>query len=161
MSHILFAHSFLKAHPRAGQPTHFEAQILNGRKIHTIRKGNAWEVGDPFEPRRWSGAPYRSPQVALCEAKTVTAVYPLELCGAWWHLELPDNSVLCFNRESEMMALLAKNDGLSVEDFMAWFPEDFEGQIICWTGRPYDNLVDVHGRPDRSIDVYGRPATVV
>jgi hypothetical protein len=32
---------------------------------------------------------------------------------------------------------VAKNDGLSVQDFNDWFPSEFSGQIIHWTGVKY------------------------
>ncbi len=33
-----------------------------------------------------------------------------------------------------MLGGIAKNDGLDIDEFMAWFkyPKPFEGQIICW-----------------------------
>lgn len=27
---------------------------------------------------------------------------------------------------------LAKNDGLLTDDFVVWFPQNFNGQILCW-----------------------------
>lgn len=39
--------------------------LLHGedKKVHTIRVGNRWKVGDKFSPRVWSGLPYRSKQI--------------------------------------------------------------------------------------------------
>jgi len=37
------------------------------------------------------------------------------------------------NIEWDTLLKVAKNDGLSISDFMSWFPKDIDdAQIICW-----------------------------
>lgn len=159
MAHILFAKTFPKTHPKAGQPTGFANAILEHRKIHTIRKGHRWKVGDMIVFRQWSGAPYRSPQESLANGCTpvdsilgdVRAVYSLirRENGIWsmW----PGNAefelgpeVLHLSESGGILREIARNDGLSIEDFVAWFPKEFDGQIICWRDDPYKHLFVSH-----------------
>ncbi len=136
---ITFSSKFPAKHPKAGQATNFAELILNGGKIHTIRAGRRWKKGMMFSPRSWSGKPYCSKQVAIAPDMELTKVYNIEIfdlntrymhigvevkANEWYLLPLAD---------------VAKNDGLSIEDFEAWFnihpkkEETFVGQILCWT----------------------------
>lgn len=159
---ITFSRVFPKGHPRAGEPTHFAEKILKGLSIpdywswfdnanchcgadhhefirsfnytifdikhHTIRAGNRFKVGDKFSPRVWSGKPYASKQIQFAPDLEVKKVWDFrnDEKGRFFI-----NDVLVNPLHSD----ISKNDGLSLEDFLNWFPSEkvFEGQIICWS----------------------------
>jgi len=155
-----FSRRFPAYHPRKGQPTYFvekiykslylmkvvpkelvdtfNFEIMNDDKIapkhHTIRKGNHFKVGDTFSPRIWGdninpksgkkGA-YQSTQIIIAEDITVRKTWSFEMYG----LTVLVNDKPIHNL---MLSEIAKNDGLSLTDFKAWFKLPFIGQIICW-----------------------------
>jgi hypothetical protein len=104
-------------------------------KLHTIRAGYRWKVGDKFSPRVWSGKPYASKQITIAPDMEVKKV---------WDFEIDENGVIAiggkyyFDEIDEFgfvgYEILAANDGLSERDFLGWFkyPQPFDGQIICW-----------------------------
>lgn len=134
---------FPKTHKRAGEETNFENKILmglqgyNNSKIYTIRqnyelwkkrieeiqKGNAI-----LSIRYWSGKPYNSKQVEICQLDKdsgigIQTVYfdTVRLCE---RKETPLTAVVCGpfkHKFNPHLSDLAKNDGLSVEDFQDWF----------------------------------------
>ena len=156
---ITFSRYFPAYHPRKGEPTYFVEQIYNGFysknnlmdypngldvndfvkgiKHHTIRAGNRWKVGDKFSPRVWSGKPYNSKQIIIApdiEIKKVWSV-TIDLVDQYERIYwVDDNGNENHIDETE----IAKNDGLTSNDFYDWFdtPENrkqvFSGQIICW-----------------------------
>ena len=150
---ITFSRHFQKGHPREGQLTFFVEQIINSfnpydwdelpinneifsslsqsvRKIkhHTIRRGNRFKVGDKFSPRVWSGKPYRSKQIQFLPDLTVKQIYPFELTKDG------DFKVNGYALTLDELNYLAKNDGLSSDDFECWFnSKEFKGQVICWS----------------------------
>lgn len=151
---MTFARFFPAYHPKAGQPTYFVEKINAGLselnlindlchlpsdlewnraafqdcdpKYHTIRAGHRWKAGDYFSPRIWSGKAYRSGQVIIGPDIEIKKT---------WDIIFYENGIIGINGLlfSEHKPL-AKNDGLSFEDFNAWFPsgKKFDGQIICW-----------------------------
>lgn len=149
---ITFSRVFPKYHPKAGQPTYFVEQIYNslfsknnlmdypkgleindtimGVKKHTIRIGNRWKVGDKFSPRVWSGKPYNSKQIILCDDVKIEKIYniKIEVTGNFYTPYI-DGKNVC----QETMKKVAMNDGLSLSELYKWFNESFEGQIICWS----------------------------
>lgn len=172
MSRVLtFSTQFPAKHPRASEPTHFVEQIWNslrelnlplpknadfteefmwtilplsnfGCKYHTIRSGKRWKVGDKFSPRVWSGKPYQSKQIIIAPDIEIRQVWDIEIefNGSNIHILNPTGkpNEYMFLRLSEV----ARNDGLSVQDFKDWFAihpksknQKFEGQIICWSDR--------------------------
>lgn len=152
MRNLMFSRYFPKTHPRAGEPTHFvekiwsipQIQPMNENlicphnaeyyfpKFHTIRAGERWKAGDYFTPRIWSKTPYRSPTIQFAEHIRVEKT---------WSIEKYKSSFL-FKDELipwKILQYMAKNDGLSFEDFLSWFEdagkkELWRGQIICWSG---------------------------
>jgi hypothetical protein len=157
MSKVLtFSRFFLKGHPKEGQPTYFVEKIIKGlmnldcawydidvssifdrefyfsdeckAKYHTIRSGQHWKVGDRFSPRVWSGTPRRSRQIVIAPEVEVKAT---------WRFDIDTQGIFYLN--GYMIDLtccdIPQNDGLSLDDFLAWFPvgESFDGQIICWS----------------------------
>lgn len=110
-------------------------------KPHTIRAGNRFTPGMKLSPRVWSGKPYNSPQIQFAPDMEVKKVWKFEIenyekivrisIDDWPYCEEWGNGCVV---ERERFIKLANNDGLSVEDFKAWFkwPKEFAGQIICW-----------------------------
>lgn len=156
---ITFSRKFPTTHPRKGEPTYFVEQILNsllrvqeidvhkidsilnytllnqfglkcGIKKHTIRGGHRFKTGDYFSPRVWSGKPYCSPQITLIPDLKIQKVHDIVFVQKDKFLQV-NGCVYEFGYE-EMIEILAKNDGLSTDDFKAWFSKPFDGQIICW-----------------------------
>jgi len=108
---------------------------FSGKKFHTIRGGKRWKVGDKFSPRVWSGKPYRSKQVILATDIEIKKVWNFELLH-----DISDNSPSIkidghFMTQEIYLPLIAKNDGLTLEDILEWFqyPKPFSGQIISWS----------------------------
>lgn len=118
--------NFPKTHKRAGQSTRFVWEILKlfseeNIKIHTIRTNyELWEkrikqINEGkaiLSIRYWSEKPYNSKQIEICR---------LEKVGIQ-KLENPDNFMFA-SVENKMIDWqdIAKNDGLSFEDFCDWF----------------------------------------
>ena len=140
MTYLRFSMFFPKGHPRAGQATNFIDKIRSGEKIHTVRNSKYWtsdKVGIKLgqiviTPTYWSGTPYRSKsEVAeLSEPLTVKKVLPFEKEGTKIKVS---NRVI----NSKTLKAIAENDGLTVNDFLAFFPKDYEGVIICWKDVDY------------------------
>ena len=140
---ILLSKTFFAGHPKAGKPTYFAEKIDNNfrslpvvisgevtsNKIHTCRVNYSYwakqiarlkEVGGVLSVRQWSGKPYSSTQEVIAEI-------PAEQVGVQ-RLMFDKNrdgevSLKFFNIDGRYVELeaLAKNDGLSVEDFRRWF----------------------------------------
>lgn len=157
---VTFSTKFPVKHPRAGEPTFFVEKVVKGLhrpgvkpfdvdmntemyhivepKFHTIRAGSRWKVGDKFSPRIWSGKPYASKQIQFApdiEIKKIWTIIknPNDLHGFAFHIN-GNRYVADWEMETANIMLkdLSKNDGLSKEDFVNWFPEYFTGQILCW-----------------------------
>ncbi len=109
--------------------------ILKTKKNHTIRAGQRHKAGDFFSPRVWSEGPYQSPQVKIGADTRIVKTWNIymDLCPDPEHYWL---DVIFINGEIstdvEIVKKLAKNDGLSEQDFRDWFKKPFSGQIICW-----------------------------
>lgn len=156
-----FSRYFPKGHPKEGEQTHFVEQIWNslrdlnlslpkssefshefmwsilplsnfGCKHHTIRGGQHFKVGDYFSPRVWSNKPYTSKQIIIAPDIQIKQVWDITFVQSDEHLQVGENCYYPCGYE-EMIKELAKNDGLSVEDFKAWFKKPFTGQILCWS----------------------------
>lgn len=168
---IIFSRVFPAYHPKVGQPTYFVEQIYNsiyrdksgdwsdalgttsnyvvdvdttilGRKHHTIRNGNRWKVGDKFSPRVWSGKPYNSKQIILCPDVEIVATYNFDID----EYGVISSSIIGGRGYYDIIGEVAKNDGLELCDFEAWFKlnkpkplKPFEGQIICWQDCGYNH----------------------
>lgn len=116
------------------------------QKHHTIRAGSRWKPGDKFSPRVWGtdvnpksgrSGPYQSKQITIAPDITIIKT---------WDFKYDKNGLYLINGSNEgfNMADVARNDGLSKEDFDAWFwfgggnkKKAFTGQIICWGGVNY------------------------
>ena len=135
---ITLAKTFPAWHPRKGEPTEFLEKFLNGQagmsnaKLHTIRANYPlWEkrikevqLGKAvLSIRQWSGRPYCSKQVeiAMLTAVNVVGIQKLEIINTWGvdRYTVLDNNLLA--KFDVGPSELAKNDGLSLEDWLAWF----------------------------------------
>lgn len=110
-------------------------------KRHTVRAGKHFKSGDFFSPRIWTGKPYVSKQRAIAFDLQLKKVYDfkIEIVEDLVTI-LIDNKIFYeenknFCTQYSALEYLAKNDGLSVEDFKEWFKWGkipFDGQILCW-----------------------------
>lgn len=100
-------------------------------KSHTIRAGHRWKVGDWFSPRVWSGEPYNSKQIRIAPDIQIPKIWDFDISGSDGKFFIDQSP---FTSRGIFVNELAKNDGLTTEDFKAWFkhPKSFQGQIICW-----------------------------
>lgn len=127
---------------------------LNGKKVlasklHTIRglsedkktgeKYARWKQGDKASLRVWSGAPYNSPQIIIAPEVELVQVGGFHILqdyfdNTWIDIGKKYSYPHPIDLERSTLPTVAKNDGLSTEDFLAWFkyPQPFEGQILCW-----------------------------
>jgi hypothetical protein len=106
-------------------------------KFHTIRAGNRWKVGELFSPRVWSGKPYVSKQIEFAPPIKIEKIWDISIKivnGEDVTVKLNNRSILL----QDLMPI-ALNDGLELNDFVAWFnlhpkkkEQTFTGQIICW-----------------------------
>lgn len=121
---------FPKYHPKAGLPTNF-ADKFRKTKLHTIR-ANAplwWERFKKIEKgeaclsiRQWTGKPYRSPQIELARLTKEDKIniqmlyFEPDKDGAvrWDYFNI--NHLSC-----PKIKTVAANDGLSLDDWKAWF----------------------------------------
>lgn len=137
-------------HPRKGQETDFIAKVADGRKVHTCRSNyEYWRAkiekitatGGLLSVRQWSGKAYRSPQEVITEIPAgIVGVQKLELrrekCVvnhyAEEQQEKPIVSISYYDYSAEVdgcpvsLDILAENDGLTVDDFKAWFKPVFD-----------------------------------
>ena len=149
---ITLSRLFPTTHSRRGEPTDFASKLASGEKKHTIRKNyDQWKVNAEkmerskfyLSIRQWSGRPYKSPQVEIAQRNNPIGVQPIEL---YYHA---DNDTItakidgCEWLDADCYTI-AKNDGLSVQDFKEWFfgkdpHEDkvFTGVIIHFTDFRY------------------------
>lgn len=150
---ITLSRVFPKYHSRAGQPTFFPEKVWRSfldlsspmfpywmkdhpsgidirdsydydPKHHTIRSGKRWKDGDVASLRVWSGKPYRSTQIAIApDVKVKVRDVEIDLSG----VIKVDGHVISAD-------IVAKNDGLSLEDLREWFRPSlpFSGQMLIW-----------------------------
>lgn len=106
-------------------------------KLHTIRAGNHFKVGDKFSPRVWSGTPYKSKQIIIAPDIKIKKIWNFEIVD--FRFKLNGST---FGSTSDEMMKIAINDGLELKDFHEWFryPKPFDGQIICWSDKVCYNI---------------------
>lgn len=113
----------------------------HGIKHHTIRAGHRWKAGDWFSPRVWgdninpkSGkkGPYHSNQITFAPDIQIKKVWDFDISGHDGKFFIDGSP---FTSRGMLVTEIANNDGLTPEDFKAWFkhPKPFSGQIICWS----------------------------
>lgn len=120
---LMIAKNFLAYHKRAGQSTEFEAKIKDKDKVHTIRpnyekwKEKIEEVKSgkaELVLKQWEGRPYHSTpnKLFIFDAKDDVDVSKLTKTADGFFV----NDTIKVEPE-----ILAKNDGLSLQDFEDWF----------------------------------------
>lgn len=135
---IMVSRIFPKYHPRAGQYTGFAEKILSGDKKHTIRANfDYWEKAITeimngiacLSVRDWTGTPYRSEQKEITRLSYYDAisVQPLDFIevimtpqSVLWKKDRKGFDRIYQSAVSDLK-IIAANDGLSWEDFQAWF----------------------------------------
>ena len=140
--------SFPVTHSKAGEATGFEKKLKEGAKIHTIRYNakNVWDEryegitsGKKYlSVREWTGRPYNSEQRELSRFDKIGLQHVTMTYGA-------DDAYPQIWIDDKLVPIqeVAKNDGLSVEDFVEWFfgnskENVFEGVVIHFTDFRYE-----------------------
>lgn len=138
---------FPVTHSKAGEVTGFENKLNTGEKIHTIRANSkgVWEkriqdikAGRKYlSIREWTGRPYNSEQRELAVRENVGLQHVVMTYSS--SDSVPQAWV---DSKKVFVEDLAKNDGLSLEDFIEWFfgnnkENIFEGVIIHFTDFRY------------------------
>lgn len=131
---------FFPEHFNAGQETQFKAKLLTGRKIHTCRCNYEYwkakiarlqEEGGILSIRQWSAKPYRSPQEVIKDIPAeIVGVQKLELSREKQVTDLLINPPISRTEYTFSASVddrpvkiedLAYNDGLTEEEYKAWF----------------------------------------
>lgn len=147
---VLLSKTFFPQHFRAGEANNFSQKVLEGKKKHTCRKNYAyWEeiIGRLKEQdgvlsvRQWAGLPYHKPgQETIVDIPAeVVGVQKLELKRIRKIVQHfaeekkePIAEAITYDWEAEIegwstpISLIAENDGLTVEEFKAWFSPVFD-----------------------------------
>lgn len=131
---LTLSETFPKTHPRAGQATNFISAVEHGEKIHTLRRNyDLWKArcekinaGEAvLSVRVWEGKPYNSKQLELFRYDYRRNIGIEKLNMDTFDVGWDENNDVFLNFEvgKTMVSadLLAKNDGLSYEDFENWF----------------------------------------
>jgi hypothetical protein len=100
-------------------------------KLHTIRQGKKFKVGDYIKPMVWAGRPYhKTPEglwkIQFCDPLLIVQVYDFEYTKSVYLLDGKELNKVQLEK-------IANNDGLPLEQFECWFnKKEFSGQVICW-----------------------------
>ena len=143
---MIVSEQFPSTHKRKGDKTFFIEKIGNLTKIHTLRKNyHYWKnIIDEVRKgnailsiRTWSGKPYNSPQEEKLRLSKTNSV-------GIQKIQFTESNIYIDERRSLVtVGELAKNDGLSLEDFQEWFkkyPKEPMG-IIHFTGFRYQKFL--------------------
>ena len=129
---IMLSRVFPATHPRAGEPTEFKEKLQRKEKLHTIRANwPLWvfrirEVMRGYAVlsiRQWDGKPYRSKQTEIARLTNANGVGVQMLK---FDKDRDGMVSFCrFNIDGRFpdIETLAENDGLSLEDWKAWFKD--------------------------------------
>lgn len=137
---LMLSRVFPKGHPCEGKPTGFREKKEEGVKKHTIRSNaELWErhaaeinAGRAvLSVRQWSGRPYEkgSRQIEIARHTELgTQRVTLDFHAPWnkavgVHQDSGDIHYPCFLD-------VARNDGLSADDFVAWFMNTGKGPVL-------------------------------
>lgn len=139
---LIVSETFPKCHPRAGDHTGFCDKIFRKKKRHTIRKNaDLWkrrfekiERDEAYLSLRiWTGKPYRSKQ------KEILQLHKKDNIGIEIVQKTQDGWYFKVDHAYADTHMIAKNDGLSIKDFSAWFEDvdDEELALIYFTAMRY------------------------
>jgi hypothetical protein len=121
-------------------------ESITETKPHTIRMGRHFKANDELTLAVWSGKPYRSKQVKLWTGPIravdiviqINRLYnSMKVCKV---VRFSNGPGIHITLDSINKVELAKNDGLSLQDFEAWFNlpfGDHEAQILIWNPEIY------------------------
>lgn len=133
---ITLSKVFSKSHANSGNPTGFRQKYENKEKIHTIRANMPlWDGRFKFiakddaylSLRQWSEEPYKSKQEMIANLYANDGIGIQELMFEDSDLMKPRVVMQpdLFNPEGKLIPVepetLAKNDGLSLENWLEWF----------------------------------------
>jgi len=147
----MLSKTFFPQHPKAGEPTEFREKVLKGTKRHTCRCNyDYWkdriatlqERQGVLSLRQWSGKPYQkhTKQEKIMDVPaSIVEVQPLVIRRTLEKQEgfteqdpKPYATNRTYSFEASVdgnpvnIAWLAANDGLTEEDFKAWFNPVFD-----------------------------------
>ena len=148
---VMLSKTFFPQHPKAGEPTEFREKVQKGTKRHTCRCNyDYWkdriaklqERQGVLSLRQWSGKPYEKgshTEKIMDVPASIVEVQPLVISRRIETEELytiMEAKPYATKRRYEFYASvegtpvsierLAANDGLTVEDFKAWFNPVFD-----------------------------------
>ncbi len=128
MKVLMFSTAFPKGHPRYMEATGFPALVAAGEKLHTVRanKNGYFKAGESVSCRVWCGRPYASTQ-AVFTTKRLESIERVEIT----HRQV-GGVVVKVEGVYVNATRFARNDGLTLQDFIAWFFPD--GKPGTWTG---------------------------
>lgn len=134
---VLLSKTFFPQHPKAGEQTGFKEKVQKGEKRHTCRCNyDYWKEGiDSLQKRggvlslrQWSGKPYQknTTQERIMDIPaSIVDVQKLVM-----RRNLAKEGGYDYSAQVEgtpvQVSQLAKNDGLTLEDFKAWFNPVFD-----------------------------------
>lgn len=132
---LMLSKVFPAYHSKAGEPTAFLRKLQSGEKIHTIRdnytlwRARVEEVQQGkavLSIRQWEGKPYRSKQTEILRLTKIDGV------GIQAIFISPTDDWVISGSPYHPYQNIAKNDGLSPEDFMEWFTKGgYSGGIMA------------------------------
>ena len=142
---LLLSVNYMVWHSKAGKPTGFAAAFKAGIKLHTMRGNYAYWARKAelinsgkmeLSIRQWEGKPYNSSQYEIARLQHLH----VQRYEGYWYKEQREKgelpTFLIDGKLHEDVAQLAKNDGLSLEDWLEWFfkkTEKVEGVILHFT----------------------------
>ncbi len=131
---ITLAKTFPVRHPKAGEDTYFRWGVENRYKIHTIRcnvplwqkRVKEVEAGKAcLSLREWSGKPYNSMQVEIARLTKEDGIGMQILRNK--SIQINDGKTYADVITPDIgdsvldASIIARNDGLSLDDWLAWF----------------------------------------
>lgn len=138
---VMLSNTFFPQHPKAGEPTGFKEKVKNGTKRHTCRCNYEYwkdriarlqERGGVLSIRQWSGKPYQkgsTTEIIMDVPASMVEVQQLVMvrrrADGYVYSALVDGKPVD-------IVTLAKNDGLTLDDFKAFFNpvfDDYEKQV--------------------------------
>ena len=138
---VMLSKTFFPQHPKAGEPTGFKEKVKNGTKRHTCRCNYEYwkdriarlqERGGVLSLRQWCGKPYQKGSTTeLIMDVPASMVEVQQLVMVRRRADGYVYSALVDGKPVDIVTL-AKNDGLTLDDFKAWFNpvfDDYEKQV--------------------------------
>ena len=148
---VMLSKTFFPQHPKAGEPTGFAEKVKKGTKRHTCRCNyDYWkeriakvkERGGVLSIRQWQGKPYEKgvPTVTILDVPaSIVEVQELIMTRSKEEVKIyteqspkPYAETAVYDYEASIdgtpypVELIAQNDGLTLEDFKAWFNPVFD-----------------------------------